>query len=185
MRDGQYDPTEIGAYGAAAQPAIAARMAPHLKLVVAGVAAAALGLVTAMLAVVVFPSFGPGRDGLAGAVVTAVAAALMLGVTVLQLVVWRRAMASWRGERAHDLHRAARLSWVAHLVSYGLALAVLLAGMEGSAYAGWSSAAAVLLALSLLLVLLAQVLAGVQYLRPSGPPGTIPAHLRRLRSRPR
>jgi hypothetical protein len=52
--------------------------------------------------------------------------------------------------------------------------------MEGSAAAGWSSASAVLLAVTLLFVLAAQVLTGVQFLRPSGPPGTLPAHIRRL-----
>ena len=42
-----------------------------------------------------------------------------------------------------------------------------------------------LLALALLFVLAAQVLAGVQYLRASGPPGTLPAHMRRLIERSR
>ena len=38
---------------------------------------------------------------------------------------------------------------------------------------------------TLLFVLAAQVLAGVQFLRPSGPPGTLPAHIRRLKVRSR
>jgi hypothetical protein len=37
----------------------------------------------------------------------------------------------------------------------------------------------------LLLVIAAQVLAGVQFLRPSGPPGTLPAHIRRLKEQSR
>jgi len=37
------------------------------------------------------------------------------------------------------------------------------------------------LAVTLIFVLAAQVLAGVQFLRASGPPGTIPAHIRRLK----
>ena len=80
-------------------------------------------------------------------------------------------MASWRGERIQDLHGEARLSWITHLVSYAVALVGLFGCMAASADAGWSSNAAVLLGLALLLILAAQVLAGVQYLRPSGPPG--------------
>ncbi len=59
--------------------------------------------------------------------------------------------------------------------------------MAGSAEAGWTAAAATLLALTLLMILAAQVLGGVQFLRPSGPPGTLPAHMRRLiqRAQPR
>ena len=48
---------------------------------------------------------------------------------------------------------------------------------------GWLSVdvAALLVApLGVVILIAAQVLAGVQYLRPSGPPGTLPAHMRRL-----
>jgi hypothetical protein len=63
-----------------------------------------------------------------------------------------------------------------------VALAALFTTMEGSAAAGWSSASAVLLGVTLFFVLAAQVFAGVQFLRPSGPPGTVPAHIRRLKA---
>ena len=68
-------------------------------------------------------------------------------------------------------------------MSYAAALLGLLACMAASAEAGWTAAAAQLLALTLLLILAAQVLAGVQFLRPSGPPGTLPAHMRRIVAR--
>ena len=109
----------------------------------------------------------------------------MLAICVIQVAVWRRAMASWLGRRLRDLQGEKRLSWIAHLASYVVALAALLTCMAGSAAAGWSSASAVLLAVTLLFVLAAQVLAGVQFLRPSGPPGTLPAHIRRLNERSR
>jgi hypothetical protein len=57
--------------------------------------------------------------------------------------------------------------------------------MEGSDAAGWVTASAGLLAITLLFVIAAQVLAGVQFLRPSGPPGTLPAHIRRLKEQSR
>ena len=110
--------------------------------------------------------------GLAWAVGALVSAALMLAICVIQVAVWRRAMASWLGKRVQDLHGEKQLSWIAHLASYGVALVVLFTTMAGSAAAGWSSASAVLLGLTLLFVLAAQVLAGVQFLRSSGPPGS-------------
>jgi hypothetical protein len=175
------DPSrQVAAYGAAAQPAIAARMAPHLRLTEIGAVCAVVAVIAAAAAVIVFPSFAGAGPGLVWAVGALVSAALMLAVCVMQVVVWRRAMASWRGERAQDLRGEKQLSWIAHLVSYAVVLGALFTTMAGSAAAGWASASAVLLAVTLLFVIAAQVLAGVQFLRTSGPPGTLPAHIRRL-----
>jgi len=178
-------PRQIAAYGATAQPAIAARMTPHLRLTMIGTACAALGVVAAAAAVVMFPSFAGAGPGLAWAVGALISAVLMLAICVIQVVVWRRAMASWLGKRAHDLHSGKRLSWIVHVVSYAVALAALFTCMAGSAASGLSSASAVLLAVTLLLVCAAQLLAGVQFLRTSGPPGTLPAHIRRMNVRSR
>ena len=185
MSDREDPSMQVAAYGATAQPAIAARMAPHLRLTQIGAACALVAVLAATAAVVVFPSFAGAGPGLAWAVGALISAALMLAICVIQVVVWRRAMASWLGKRIQDLQGERRLSWIAHLASYAAALAALLTCMAGSAAAGWSSASAVLLAVTLLFVLAAQVLAGVQFLRPSGPPGTLPAHIRRLNVRSR
>jgi hypothetical protein len=180
------DPSlQVAAYGAAAQPAIAARMAPHLRLTRIGTVCAVLAVIAATAAVVVFPRFAGAGPGLGWAVGALVSAALMLVICVIQVAVWRRAMASWLGKRVQDLQGERQLSWIAHLTSYAVALAALFTCMGGSAAAGWSSASAFLLAVTLLFVLAAQVLAGVQFLRPSGPPGTLPAHIRRLSRRSR
>ena len=179
------DPTrQVPAYGDTAQPAIAARMAPHLRLTRIGAACGLIAVIAATAAVIIFPSFD-GGTGLAWALGALVSAVLMLAVCVIQVVVWQRAMASWLGKRPQDLQAEKRLSWIAHLASYAVALAALLSCMAGSAAAGWSSGSAVLLAVTLLFVLAAQVMAGVQFLRPSGPPGTLPAHIRRLNTRSR
>jgi hypothetical protein len=180
------DPSRpIVAYGATAQPAIAARMAPHLRLTQIGAVCAGLAVVAAAVAVALFPSFAGAGAGRSWAIGALVSAALMLIICVVQVLVWRRALASWSGRRVHDLHGEARLSWIVHLVSYAVALAALFTCMEGSAGAGWVTASAVLLTVTLFLVIAAQVLAGVQFLRPSGPPGTLPAHIRRLREQSR
>ncbi len=180
------DPSrQVAAYGDTAQPAIAARMAPHLRLTQIGAACALLSVIAAAAAVIMFPSFAGAGPGLAWAVGALVSAGLMLIICVIQVVVWRRAMASWLGKRVPDLRVETQLSWIAHLMSYAVALAALFTTMAGSAAAGWSSASAVLLGVTLLFVLAAQVLAGVQFLRPSGPPGTLPAHIRRLKEKSR
>jgi hypothetical protein len=185
MSEDQDQSSQVPAYGATAQPAIAARMAPHLRLTQIGAACGLVSVIAATAAVVIFPAFGNGGTGLAWAVGALVSAVLMLAICVIQVAVWRRAMASWLGKRAQDLRGEKQLSWIAHLASYAVALAALLSCMAGSAAAGWSSGSAVLLAVTLLFVLAAQVLAGVQFLRPSGPPGTLPAHIRRLNRRSR
>jgi hypothetical protein len=180
------DPSlQVAAYGATAQPAIAARMAPHLRLTRIGTVCGVVAVIAATAAVVVFPRFAGAGPGLGWAVGALVSAALMLAICVIQVAVWRRAMASWLGKRVQDLQGERQLSWIAHLTSYAVALAALFTCMGGSAAAGWSSASAFLLAVTLLFVLAAQVLAGVQFLRPSGPPGTLPAHIRRLSRRSR
>jgi hypothetical protein len=173
-------PRQVAAYGATAQPAIAARMAPHRRLTQIGTACGVVAVIAATAAVIVFPRFAGAGPGLAWAVGALVSSALMLVICVIQVAVWRRAMASWLGERVQDLQGERQLSWIAHLTSYAVALAALFTCMGGSAAAGWSSASAVLLGITLFFVLAAQVLAGVQFLRPSGPPGTLPAHIRRL-----
>jgi hypothetical protein len=180
MRDEPYQPDQIGAYGATEQPAIAARMTPHLRLIMAGAICSLLGVLTAIGALATFPAFSANDTGSGWAVVALITAVAMLAVCVIQVLVWRRAMASWRGIRVQDLHGEARLSWIAHLVSYAIVLVALWACIAGSVEAGLTATAAVLLAITLLLIIGGQVLAGVQYLRPSGPPGTLPAHMRRL-----
>lgn len=180
MRDADYQSEQIAAYGATEQPAIAARMAPHLRMVVIGSVGALAAVIATAVAVVRFPTFSAGDPGVGWAITSLVAAVLMLAICVIQIQVWRRAMASWRGQLIQDLHGEARLSWIAHVISYPVALVALFGCMTASADAGWSSTAAVLLGVGLVLILAAQVLAGVQYLRPSGPPGTLPSHMRRL-----
>src|SRR5918998_1261234 len=187
MREREYPAGQIAAYGSTEQPAIAARMAPHLRLVTAGLACAVVAVVLAAAALATFPSFTGRPEGRGWAVTALLGAVAMLAACVIQFVVWRRAIASWRGVRPEDLHAEARLSWITHLATYGIALVGLIACMAGSAEAGWTATAAVLLAFTLLAILAAQVLGGVQFLRPSGPPGTLPAHMRRLiaRAQPR
>ena len=180
MQDEDYQAQQIPEYGVYAQPALAERMAPELRMTLVGTVFGALAVVTSVAALVVFPDFGGATLGSDWAVVALVGSAVMAVIALVQLMAWRRAMAVWRGQRNNDLAGPTRVSWFVHLVSYVVVLVGLWACIAGSIAAGTSTAAAALLAFALLFLLLAQILAGVQYLRTIGPSGTIPGHLRRL-----
>ena len=155
-------------------------MAPHLRLTRVGTGVALLGLVAAVVGLLELPALSASVIGQDWAVILVVAAALMLAICLAQLVLWQRGYTVWLGRRPGDLRTESRVSWLLHLFSYPVALAALLAGLGASADAAWTTAAAGWLTVAMTLVVLAQVMAAVQYLRPEGPPGTIPAHLRRL-----
>lgn len=174
--DEEYDPQQIPGYGLRAQPALAARMEPQLRLTQAGNVVAGLAIVAGIAAYYTFPGF----SGSGWAVAALASSVVMLVVCSVQHLAWTRAMAEWRGERDYDLDRWTRVSWVLHLVSYVVVVFGLWASIAGSLAAGTGTAAASWLAVALLFLVVAQVLAGVQYLRISGPSGTIPSHLRRL-----
>ena len=194
MLDEEYRPDQITEYGTAAQDAAVQRMRPHLRLTRIGVVVAAIAVPLDVAALVTFPIFaglGPTR---AWAVTALVAAVLLLAIAAFQAVCWQFAFAEWRGGPDRDLNRYALISYIAHWASYLVVLLALFAAMAASKESGWSSASAVFTALGLAGAIGGQVLAGVQYLRASGPPGTIPSHMRRLiereqaradRSRPR
>jgi len=185
MLDEEYRPDQITEYGTAAQDAAVQRMRPHLRLTRIGVAVAAVAVLLDAAALVTFPIFaglGPTR---AWVIIALVAAVLLLAIAVSQLVCWQLAFAEWRGGPDRDLNRLALISYLAHWGSYLVVLVALFAAMAASRESGWSSSSAVLTALGLAFAIGGQVLAGVQYLRTAGPPGTIPAHMRRLIERER
>jgi len=179
MRDEEYGPDQIGEYGVRAQPAVAARMRPQLRMSQLGNAVALLAVAAATFGVVRYPDFGADR-GYGWALVALVCSVAMLAICSFQHVCWLRGMKEWSGQADVRLVPWMRVSWVVHLVSYLVVLVALWATMTAVVFAGWTATAAVALTLALVLVLAAQVTAAVQYLRESGPPGTLPAHLRRL-----
>lgn len=185
MLDEEYRPDQITEYGTAAQDAAVQRMRPHLRLTRVGVVAAALAVPLDVAALVTFPMFAGTGPTRAWAITALVAAVLLLVIAVFQLICWQFAFAEWSGGPDRDLNRLALISFVAHWVSYLVVLVALFAAMAASQESGWSSTSAVLTAFGLAFAIGGQVLAGVQYLRTAGPPGTIPAHMRRLIERER
>jgi hypothetical protein len=144
-----------------------------------------LGTAASVGAVLTFPDSSTLRSTSAGvgwAVTATVVSVALLAICVFQLVAWRRAFAQWRGERVSRLAPLVRISWILHLVSYPVVIVGLWACIAGSLAAGPTATSAALLAIAVLFQVSAQVLAAVQYVRDSGPAGTIPAYLRRLNS---
>ncbi|GAA2107584.1 hypothetical protein GCM10009841_27740 [Microlunatus panaciterrae] len=187
MRDEQYRPDDIGAYGAREQPAIVARMTPHLRLTQVGNLLALVAVILTVAAQLTYPQSFASVTGRAAMVTALVSSVLLLLICSFQHFAWLRAMAEWKGQRDVDLVPLRRISWILHLVSYLVLIVGLWGCVAASGAAGWSATASVLLAFALLSMIAAQICAGVQYLRTSGPPGTVPTHMRALlrRANPR
>lgn len=178
MRDEEYRPDQVGDYGLRAQPAIVARMSSQLTMTKIGNGLALLAIIAAVIGLVVYPRF-PGENN-AMAITTLVGAVVMLIICTFQLVVWMLAMREWRGERDYDLEPLMKISWVVHLLSYVVAIVTIWSALAASVQAGVNATSSTLIMISLLLTLAAQISAGVQYVRTSGPPGTLPNHMRQL-----
>jgi hypothetical protein len=142
-----------------AHPDLVRRLTPQLRLTQAGLVTAVLALATGVAALASLPDLAASPSGSG----------------------W--ALAEWAGTTESDLGTVRRSSWVAHLVSYVVVLFGLWSGIAGSIAAGPSTRAAALLAFTLLFLLAAQALAGVNVVRTEGDPGTVPGHLRRLNAR--
>jgi hypothetical protein len=166
-----------------AHPDLVRRLTPQLRLTQAGLVTAVLALATGVAALASLPDLAASPSGSGWALATTSAAVVMLMICAFQHLAWRRALAEWAGTTESDLGTVRRSSWVAHLVSYVVVLFGLWSGIAGSIAAGPSTRAAALLAFTLLFLLAAQALAGVNVVRTEGDPGTVPGHLRRLNAR--
>lgn len=177
MRDEAYRREQIPAYGAEAQPALAERMRPLLRMSQIGNALAVLAVLAALAAVLTYEDFSGESIGRAWTVVAFVASLLLLGICTFQHVSWQRAMAVWHGEGTADLTQLSSRSFAAQIASYVVVALALGASVTSIVIASWLATSSILLMISLLFMLAAQVLAGVQYVRASGPPGALPAHM--------
>ena len=180
VRDESYSEDQIGAYGAHEQPAIVDRVGAELAKIRWGSYAGILAVVCSAVAVGLYPDIDGRHVGRVWAVASLVCAAVMLLISVGQHWLWRRAVEVWRDNQVTPLDQVVRISWVLHIASYVVLLVAIGATIAAVLAAGWLATSSVLLVLALLGVAATQVLGGVQHVRPSGPPGTVPAHMRRL-----
>lgn len=173
------DAPNDGPTGTADPPAeVAVRMAPQLRLIQAGTASAALAVVTAVIALVAYP--GDAGSDIWFPVGALVSAAALLGICLTQWIIWRRAFAAWRVDQTFADDRSVALSWWLHVASYPVLLVAIYLSIEASALGGFAALPGFVLGIGVLLLLIAQVSAAVQYLRTDGGPGTIPNHVRAL-----
>ncbi len=86
-------------------------------------------------------------------------------------------MAVWKGHGTADLEQLGKRSFVAQIVSYVVVAAAVAASVTSIVIASWLATSSVLAMIALFFMIAAQVLAGVQYVRASGPPGALPAHM--------
>jgi hypothetical protein len=75
------------------------------------------------------------------------------------------------------------VSLIAHVVSYAAVLVGMFGAIEGSALAGFASRAGTLDGIAFILMIFGQIIGGTQYLRRSGPPGTVPTYIRKLNAK--
>src|SRR4051795_4408976 len=96
MRDEEYQSDQVPAYGAREQPAVAARMTPHLRMTQVGTGLAVLAVLVTGAALLTFPRFTTASaPGVAWSALLLVCWVLRLGICVVQLVAWRQARAWW------------------------------------------------------------------------------------------
>jgi hypothetical protein len=178
MRDEQYAAEDLPSYGAHEQPAIVSRTRRHLRTTLLGTIVAALSLVSAVAALVTYPDIDGVFQGRGWARAMVWCSVAMLVLCLWQHLSWLRATAVWHGRRHSDLAAVVAVSWILQLVSYAISLIALVVCVVALVEVGRFATTAVFLVLSLIALLAAQILAGVQYVRAEGPPGTVPAHMK-------
>lgn len=179
MLDEQYTREQIADYGTFAQPAIAARMRGAQRMARIGDAAATLAAVLSVLALINYPHF-TGESAYGWAVTAVVTNLVMMAIVAFQHLAWSKAMAEFTGVRDINLDRWAMVSWIVHLVSYPVLALGIWSHPVAIMDVSWLGSSAWLLLGAWICFLLAHGLGAVQYVRTSGPPGTLPTHFRRL-----
>lgn len=176
MRDETYRRDQIPAYGGGGQLALVERGGRLLRMSQLGNALAVVAVLAALAAVLTYPAFEDGV-GRGWAIAAFVCSVLLLAVCTFQHLSWQQAMAVWKGHGTADLEQLGQRSFVAQIVSYVVVAAAVAASVTSIVIASWLATSSVLAMIALFFMIAAQVLAGVQYVRASGPPGALPAHM--------
>lgn len=149
----------------------------QLLITVIGTVIAAAGLLMAVLGLVAYPWHS--GDAASYAITATVGAGLLTLCCLVNLVGWLVARGSGV-DRVAGPSVLRRVSLGAHVLSYVAVLVGMFGALSASALAGWDSPSGVYFGICFLVIIFGQILAGTQYLRTAGPPGTVPNHLRRL-----
>ncbi|QGN33791.1 hypothetical protein [Microlunatus sp. Gsoil 973] len=125
----------------------------------------------------------PGVEGYGFRLMSWIAAVVLLVCCGVNAWCWHSQLRQWRSGGDEGYQQRRRLSLIAHLVSYAAVLVGMFSAIEGSALAGFASGAGTLDGIAFILMIFGQIFGGTQYLRRSGPPGTVPTYLRRLNAK--
>lgn len=179
MRDEEYRSDQIPQYGLRAQPHLAELGRNTFTIVLAGTAIAFLSVIAALIGVAAYPSLvgDVGRDQVRYALWCAL---LMLLITGYQAVAWRAAWIEWSGKRDFTLNAFALVSYIVHFASYVVVLVGMWFAFSAMAIAGVATTSFWLLAVAVIALVAAQIIGATEYLRKSGPAGTLPGHMRAL-----
>lgn len=146
-------------------------------MAVVGTALSLIALVAAVFGV------ATALEGYGFRVLAAIAAGVLMLCCGVNAYGWQSQLGDWRGGSDAGYQRRARLTLIAHVVSYAAVLIGMYATLEGSALAGWASGPGTLHGIAFILMIFGQIIGGTQYLRRSGQPGTIPTYLRKLNAK--
>lgn len=144
------------------------------RLAVIGTGLSLLGLVAAAVGLV------PNIAGYGFRLMAVIAIAVLMVCCGVNAWAWHAQLGRWRTGSDEGFAQRWRVSLAAHLISYVAVLIGMYGTLEGSALAGWSSIVGTLHGIAFILIIFGQIIGGTQYLRRSGPPGTVPTYLRRL-----
>ena len=120
MRDQDYTADDLPRYGVHEQPALVSRTHRQLRTTLLGVLVAAVGLVAALLALLLYPDIDGEHAGRGWILGLVGCAAVMVILALWQHLSWRRASEVWHGDRDDDLGVVVAVSWILHLVSYAV-----------------------------------------------------------------
>jgi len=149
----------------------------QLRLAVVGGGLSLLGLIAAAVGV------QPGIDGFGFRLMAVIAIVVLASCCGVNAWSWLAQLGRWRTGSDDGYRQRSQVSIAAHVISYAAVLVGMYGTLEGSALAGWSSQAGTLHGIAFILIIFGQIIGGTQYLRRSGPPGTIPTYLRRLNAK--
>jgi hypothetical protein len=157
-----------------------ARAQRNAMLVAVGSILATLAVILSLLALTA-ASTGVAPTTAGPWIITLLVCAGVMGLLcVVQQRLWLRAWNAWRSDVPSH---GQRLSWVLHVASYPVVVLGIFAGIAASQAVGFAGSVANWSTLALVPLIGSQVVGAVRVVSESGPPGTVPTHVRRLGAR--
>ena len=157
-----------------------ARAQRNAMLVAVGSILATLAVILSLLALTA-ASTGTAPTTAEPWIITLLVCAAVMGVLcVAQQRLWLRAWNAWRSDVPQ---RVSRFSWVLHVVSYPVVVVGIFAGIAAGQAVGFAGSVANWSTLALVPLIGSQVVGAVRVVSETGPPGTVPTHVRALAAR--